>query len=172
MLAIDGVSTRAQWQVLWINKGRIQRKDFEHDLSGALELYGKVLVAERKGATLRCCNMGFPPPDKYADREEIIVIRDGRRFKGRKLIIPRVYRDTMNTLNARGIFWCPYCITMRKFKRKEFFRLEGIKVEEPSMNCPMCDISHRDGNVMKYNPTAVRFQEMRRTRSDKGKARG
>lgn len=172
MYATNGNAERARWQVLWIGKGKVQSKDFDHDLAGALELYEKVKAAGRSGATLRCCNMGFPPPVKYADREEVIVLRGGRKFKGQQIIVPHVYRERMHGVNVKGAWWCPYCIKLRRFKRREGFELEGIWIDEPAMVCPMCNISHRDASVSKYNPLAARYGDMRRTRSDKGVARG
>ena len=172
MYATKGNATRVRWEVLWIAKGKLIRKPFEHDLMGAVELYTKLVRAERKGATLRSCNMGFPPPDKYADRAEVIVIRNGRKFKAKQMIVPRVYHERMHGINVKGAWWCPYCMKMRRFERREGFELEGIWVDEPGMACPVCKISHRDASVSKYNPLAARYQNMRRTRSDRGVARG
>lgn len=179
MHATNGAPTRVRWQVCWQDKrGKIQRKDFEHDLAGALELYVKVVKAERKAATLRSCNMAFPPPDKYADWEtdrfEIFELkRNGQWKKFKKplpdaLIIPRVYQGRMHAVNVRGIWWCPYCMKLRRFVKRNYFIIDGIKVPEVSMNCPVCSISNRDAAIQKYNPIAQRYQEMRRDRSDKG----
>lgn len=168
----NGTPQRARWQVCWLGKsGKIQRKDFEHNFSEALDLYGKLVVGERKFVTLRCCNISFPPPDKFADREEVVVIRNGKRYKGQKMIEPRMYHERMHGANVKGAWWCPYCIKMRKFVRRNFTMFEGIRINEASMNCPVCGISHRDCGVQRYNPIAVRYNEMRRTRSDKGVGR-
>ncbi len=189
MYATNGNASRVRWQVLWISKGKVQCKDFEHDLASALDLYVKVKGA-RSGATLRSCNMGFPPPDKYADweterfqiveRKVPVTVNGKRRVKWKKfkqplpdqLIEPRSYRDRMHAMNVKGWWWCPYCLSMRQFRKRNFFKLEGIRVDEASMNCPICDISHRDASVQKYNPIADRYVNMRRTRSDKGVSRG
>lgn len=191
MYATEANATRVRWQILWVSKGRVHRKDFDHDLSAAVELYTKLLIGERKGVTLRSCNMGFPPPDKYADWETDrfeIITRGRKRYKRPLpdlLIEPREYRHRMHAINVKGWWWCPYCMKLRRFERREGhigkvvpgFH-EGKAVEwvmrawsDPHMACPMCGASHNDWNVAHYNPIAARYQEMRRTRSDKGMRR-
>lgn len=177
MYATNGNAERARWAVLWVSKGKVQRKDFDHDLAEALRVYGIAVRLEKPMATLACVNMAFPPPDKYADHEEDrfeLITHRGKRYKKPLpplLIEPRVYHDRMHAANLKGWWWCPYCIAFRKFRRTEGFRLEGIWVAEPRMICPVCKISHNDASVHKYNPIAARYDNMRRTRSDKGRSR-
>lgn len=172
MYATDGAALRARWQVLWQAKGKTQRKEFGTDFAGARDLYVKLIQGERKAVTLRCANVAFPPPDKYADQEDyIIVASNGRRYRGKRVVEPRVYRELMGGLNARGIWYCPYCMAMRRFVKRNYFMFEGIRVDEPSMQCPMCRATHRDNAVSRYNPISLRYREMRRTRSDKGTTR-
>lgn len=172
MYANNNGAERARWQVIWrTDEGKFVRKDFEHDLASALELYVKVVTAGKRFATLRCCNAGFAPPDKYKDTEYVIVSIGAKRYKKKAIIDPPEYKVIMGGLNARGIWWCPYCMTPRRFVKRNSFKLQGITVNEPSMNCPVCNVSHRDSNVSKYNPMAERYKEMRRTRSDSGVGR-
>ena len=138
----------ARWSVMWVSKGEIYEREYEVDLSEAVRVYVLLIRAGKKGATLRCQNVGFPPPKK---------------FRGR-----------MEALNRRGIWWCPYCMKMRKFENRAGFEIEdvwvsyGDRVKVPC--CPMCDISSRDGNVMRYNPMAANLANRRKSRG--GKKRG
>jgi hypothetical protein len=188
MFATEATPQRVRWEVLWVAKGKVLRKPFEHDLGAAVELYTKLIIGDRKNVTLRSCNMGFPPPDKYADWEMDryeIVQRGRKRYKKPlpdQLIEPRTYHQRMHAVNVKGWWWCPYCMKLRRFERREGYpskRIpgfhEGRPVEwitrawsDPHMACPMCGASHQDWNVQHYNPIAQRYAEMRRTRSDKG----
>lgn len=161
---------RVQWEVLWIAKGTTHSKEFEHDLASALELHNKLIAGGRAGVTLRSMNMQFPPPDKYADKEDVAIgKRRGIIVYEKQLIVPRVYTILMGGLNARGIWYCPYCIKMRRFKKTDCFVIDGVQVDEPAMSCPMCGASHR--LVRKYNPMSARYDRLRATRSDKGRGR-
>lgn len=173
MYASGNGAERARWQVIWRgDNGKFVRQDFEADLASALELYGKALKVGKDLLTLRCCNAGFAPPAKYHDTGyEIVVASNGKRYKKKVTLDPPEYKVIMGGLNARGIWWCPYCLQMRRFVRRHFYKLDGIRVNEPSMNCPVCNVSHRDGNVSKYNPIAARYVELKRERSDKGVGR-
>lgn len=120
-------------------------------------MYELALKAGKQAATLHADNVGFPPPDKYADHEKILL---GRR-KGTKtkvyriqLIQPLQYQVRMRALNHRGIWWCPYCRKMRHFVYRKGFRVDGIWVPDEHHACPLCSITHRDGHVRKYNPIA------------------
>lgn len=164
MLISNQASERARWQVLWIKDGRKITKDFEHDLTGALEVYVKV-KGRRPGATLRCTNMGFPPPEELLPRIVIvrkplakpkIVRRGGKRYRKthervRARLVP------MKKKNAEGVFWCPYCRELRRFKLKKKFKIEGVWLHEERMVCPMCGVSTRDHNVRRWNPIASRI---------------
>lgn len=155
-------ATPWNWEVLWLKNGRRHRKDFGHDFAGAEMLERKLLVAGRKDVTLRCKNYGFPPPQKYQPRE-VIVRRGRKRVRG--------INRPMKGLNQRGIFWCPYCRKMRRFKTVSGFRVDGIKVEEKRHVCPVCRINVSDHHVKKHNPMAVRIEWDLRGRSGKKKGR-
>lgn len=164
MYATNGNAQRSRWEVLWIKKGRVVGKDCGADFAEALRIYGLALQAGKKGATLRCKNMSFAPPEKYADHETIVVTRGGKRYKKTVVIYPYVYHHRMTEMNLKGIWWCPYCVKMRRFTKKD--RITG-----PVMECPMCKASNQLGTVKMYNPHASRDLG-RRTRSDKGVRRG
>jgi hypothetical protein len=157
MYTTNGAPERARWQVLWVKDGRVVRHDFEHDLAEAIRVHSLAMRAGRKAVTLRCCNMAFPPPDKYADREPVVVTHptNGKRYKGQKIIEPKQYIRRMGQLNAKGIWWCPYCMQMRRFVKRTAVMVGGVRVEGDFMACPMCGISHR--MVTKYNPIATRI---------------
>lgn len=133
--------------MLWIAKGKVVRKDFGSDLSEALRIYVLACKAEKSGATLRCKNMGFPPPEEY-QREWTgwAVGSKGQRVEQ--------YSEPLRDLNIQGIWWCPYCMKLRRFTKVKSFKVDGIRVPIPGMVCPMCRVSHRDSNVMKWNPLA------------------
>jgi hypothetical protein len=158
MYTSSGAPERARWEVLWINPHtkKIERKPFGADHSGAVKLYARVVKAGRKGVTLRCMNMGFPPPDQYADREEVIIkLPGGKAQKGKRMITPQVYLQRMGALNLRGIWWCPFCCELRKFVYRKGFRLDGRFVAKPMMCCPICHISQENWHVKRYNPSAT-----------------
>lgn len=148
----NGATSRAAWEVLWIKNGKVQRKDCGHDLGEASKIYARVVSAGRKGATLRCKNMAFPPPDHYADREvvELVHPRTGRKVRGKRIITPRRYETRMLHMNRRGIWWCPYCMQMRHFVKKRGFYVGGVWNDSPHLACPICGASHMI--VRKYNP--------------------
>lgn len=175
----NGSMLRTRWEVLWVNPRtkRIERKPFGHDHSGAVKLYARVKAAGRTGVTLRACNVGFPPPDKYADREEVIVTVKGKRMKGKRIIQPPVYVTRMGELNLRGIWWCPYCCELRRFVFKKGTRAVESKGKyhnqtvvwkmpassEARMACPMCGVDHADWHVKRYNPSAQMMEYRERT---------
>ncbi len=87
------------------------RKDYEHDLAEAARIYGLAIKAGKRMATLRCCNEAFAPPDKYADREVVVVVKkSGRKVKAKRITSPRKYQATMAQVNAKGLTWCPFCM--------------------------------------------------------------
>lgn len=160
MYATRGSAERVNWEVLWISKGTIHSKEFEHDLASALELRDKLIAGERQNVTLRSMNMGFPPPDRYADRDP----------QG-NLIIPREYEHRMALINLKGLWWCSYCLKLRRFEKTDCFVIDGIQVDEPAMSCPLCGASNRLNAIQKYNPKSLRYTQLRATRSDKGSSR-
>lgn len=204
MYATQGNAQRARWEVIWRGTKRLVHKDFESDLASALELRDKLIAGGRTLVTLRCMNMGFAPPDKWADHDEepfeilerVVRVKVGGRVRNKvkrykkplppELILPRTYRVRMHGANVKGAWWCPYCIKMRRFVKRGgtpnteiLGTYDGSPVawkmperDEPHMACPVCNVSHRDANVMHYNPLALRYVNMRRERSDKGTTRG
>lgn len=180
---------RARWEVMWVVKGpRIIVKEFEDNLAEALELYDKARKAGKKMVTLRCANVGFPPPDKYADHEPIYktrrrkgkqrrVLKNGEPvIIGYELIEPRVYQERMRHLNVlKGIWWCPYCMKLRSFDHRIGFvsDLSDTVVEADGYYCPLCDIPHWNHKVQEYNPLAreIGFRaEMKRQRGGRSKS--
>lgn len=147
----------ARWSVLWVVRRngrppRIVEFPFENDLRGALELYVKA-KGKKPFATLRCANVGFPPPEKYRPYERAVVKRvkrDGRTIK----IKDYTTVEPMGTLNLRGMWWCPYCREFRKFQHQDGFHFHGQPIYVEGVHCPICGISHRDHHVRKWNPQA------------------
>jgi hypothetical protein len=157
--------------VLWVvvKKGRkkVVEVDFIDDLQGAIRLYTKAKAAGKPFATMRCTNSGFPPPDKYRPYYVIkkkptgktkVVVKNGKRKKVKVVKREEVYREPMAAVNLKGIWWCPYCMEMRRFMKQDGFQIEGVHVKEVGYHCPICGISHRDHHVRKWNPQAQRIQ--------------
>lgn len=165
MLAIGDTGSRALWEVIWVHpkEKRLVRKDYGTDLQSAVDLYTKLKGANRRGVTLRCKNMGFPPPDELADREIITTVIKGRRVRAKRVMQPRQYLKRMGVLNARGIWWCPYCRQQRRFIKTRGFYVRAVWVAEERMVCPVCRVSDHDWHVRRYNPIATNL-EMRRGR--------
>lgn len=163
------VATHARWQVLWVvvkkGKPKIMEYDFEGDLMGAVALYTKVKSANRRFATLRCANVGFPPPEKYLPYVEKRKVKIGGHTKIKEFDV-----TPMVTLNLKGIIWCPYCMQLRKPQYQDGFVHEGIHVPEEGTHCPICGVSHRDGQMRRWNP-AIRIPTKRTRRSTKPSGR-
>lgn len=155
------------WEVMWLVKKNGQRvifsKDFDNDLTGAIDLYSKAKRAGKPFTTLRCKNVAFPPPKKYQPHikvEKKKVRRNGKIFIEKKQveIIPMVI------VNHRGLTWCPYCREFRKFQKQDGRRFEGIFVPQVGYYCMMCGISSEDGMVLRHNPNAPRVtRQIRRS---------
>jgi len=133
------------WDVRWTRNRRIHVVDFHDDLAGALRLYTQLVEHGRRDVTLHSKNRGFPPPTRLRSYLEEIK-------RGEFITV-----EPLDHYNRRGWWWCPYCIHLRKFVYKAGFTTSGVYVPEPGYHCPMCSISHRDGAVRKYNPTARRL---------------
>jgi len=169
VIAVNNAPERARWQVLWVKDGKVHKKDFEHDLMAAVELREKLVQGDRKNVTLRCCNMGFPPPEKYLPKQvkmkrkfdpPKIVTRGGKRYKQRFEIVT-VTKDPMKDLNLRGVWWCPYCQKFRRFIKQNGMYVGKTRVADVAQACPICRITHRDHNVRKWNPLAIQvYYEM------------
>lgn len=155
---------KLNWSVMWLRKGTVVEVWCEDDFSEAMRLYDLAKRAGKKMATLRCANYAFPPPRDYTEREVIV-----RRKVGNKVKKVKTTRNVMGQANAKGWWWCPYCITFRKFRHQLGFRLRdtGIYVPQEGMYCPMCGISHKNGFVQRWNPHAARFEHRFRKRGRK-----
>lgn len=156
----------AKWSVMWIAKGRVIEKKFGVELTEAMAFRDRVKDAGRPAVTLRCCNVGHPPPRQYTHAErEVIVRKKVKRgpHKGKTVRVrtTEVY-DMMPELNREGTFWCPYCMKMRKFRT-----IKGRK--EVLVQCPMCKITSRDFHVRRSNPQALYLSYHRKVRSRRPK---
>ena len=152
-----------KWSVMWLGKnGYIVEKDFGIDLTGAIEAYMTLKVAKKKWVTLRSKNVGFPPPPRIAEREDItwkIVRRKGKRYRMKVVEIV----NAMHEHNIQGDWWCPYCRELRKFVRAE---------DEVNLMCPVCEVTTRDFHVRNYNPNAIVVSQVnQRRRAPRAKAK-
>jgi hypothetical protein len=148
----------ANWAVYWTkpdgSRG-VFKPDPKTNLVEAQRVYDLLRDNGRKHVTLVCLNVGYPPPDKYADHEKVLLgRRKGTKTKVYKLqlVEPRQYQVRMLRVNHKGVWWCPRCRKLRRFVKRKGFRVEGIWVPDEHHACPMCDINHRDGHVRRYNP--------------------
>ena len=156
MNTANDAATRARWQVIWVKDRRIHRVGTGDDMHEALRLYGLAVASpERTNVTLRCQNMGFPPPVKY--RPRVVTFDKPRRLKdGTPVTSVRVV--PMAKLNRNGIWWCPFCIQLRRFVfEKGWWTQEQVWMAEPRMRCPVCSVSHDSMEVRKWNPLAARL---------------
>lgn len=168
----------ARWEVIWWSrKGRrFIVKEFDTDLHSALELYTRVKQLGAPFATLRCCNVGFPPPEKYRPyigkfKKKERVSRKGRMRTVTKIVEREV--TPMMEVNLKGIWWCPYCREFRKFKLQDGAMYNGYFVPGEGMYCPVCEINHINHHVRKWNPQAQRlaFKLGKKVRAPRGNSR-
>lgn len=172
-----------RWSVLWVVPGkktyRVVRKECENDLAEAIRIYTKVVEAGKKFPTLRCNNAGFPPPERF--QPYVAKVKDKRWIKGKRqrgiTKYKFVTRIPLKKLNNKGIYWCPYCREMRRFRQQTGFVYEGIYVGSPGIYCPICGTSYRDFYVRRWNPICHRIwanetsTRSRRGSRNRGKAR-
>ena len=146
----DG-SLGSRWKVAWMTSdGRRVVHAFGKDFAQAVKVYTAAVKAGKAGTTIISANMAFPPPEKYQRRYVRGISKTtGRLIEGE--IIP------LDKLNRGGIWWCPYCAKLRKFRKRSTSTYEGIVIPNPHMGCPMCDAAHTDFWVRFYNPIAKRF---------------
>lgn len=165
----------ARWEVIWWSrKGkRFIVKEFGDDLASAEDLYLRVRSLGAPFVTLRCCNVGFPPPEKYRPYIKKMVRKERVRRKIKRTIV-EIEVIPMIEVNLKGVWWCPYCRQMRKFRR-----LDGMTYEDQSgsyylkgvvYSCPVCRITHTNHHVRKWNPQAQKmpFRQIRATRARRG----
>jgi hypothetical protein len=166
-LSQDSLNNGARWEVIWVNKRHgLTRKPFDHDFGAALRTYYLLRSSGRKGVTLRCCNVGFPPPVSIT-RSPVtkweIVTKRGKRYK--KRIVK--HEDLLETkYNPVGIWWCPYCIQLRRFKQ-----IQDEWTRGQHMVCPVCGITERNWHVRQYNPQAKIVEWRRRGRRKRTRSR-
>lgn len=163
---VNTTTGRMRWSVLWYvpEKDTIIRKKCGYDLSEALRIYDMAKRAEKVNVTLRCDNMGFPPPSKWLPHMVYVAHKEvyytPKRKRKTRTIRKAELRVPMDKVNRAGIYWCPYCREMRRFQKQKGFMYDGIWVPDPDrrggLYCPMCGASHRDTHVRRYNPIANR----------------
>lgn len=136
----------ARWEVIWRRKGRKFKVKFGRNYSDAEELYFRLLSKGIKTATLRCANVGFPPPERFQPRY-VWKKRRGRRVQ--------VLRNPMRKLNAAGVWWCPYCRRFRRVKEGKLKVGRSGKSRRPYWSCPECGVKHTNYYVYTYNPAAL-----------------
>jgi len=139
----------ARWQVLWVvtkPKRRIVVIECENNLAEARRIYQLAKDSGKHYPTLRSANVAFPPPEKIEEK--------------------------IHAYNRQMVFWCPFCMELRRFTKFDGFHseLSGAWVEVPQFYCcPMCDISIHHGQVKQYNPRAaelaVKSKRLRRGKS-------
>jgi hypothetical protein len=135
----------AHWEVRWVHNRRVVVIDCGDDLAEAVRIYTLALRGSKLATTLRCKNVGFPPPARLR------AVHERRAADGIERI-PHLY-----FYNLRGWWWCPYCMQVRKFRLLRGFHDADTWVPTAGYHCPMCKISHRDGCVRKWNPLAARL---------------
>lgn len=181
----------ARWEVIWWNKKkkRFTVMPFGDDLAEAEALYRQVVQAAKPFATLRCCNVGFPPPEKYRPYTHTERVRTGtkivkRSVKGkvkryRKVVYKEVEHEVipMIEVNLKGVWWCPYCRQLRKFRKQDGMTLSDrghdYYLDGTVYCCPVCRITHRNHHVRKWNPQAQKMpfrQKATRARRSNGRA--
>lgn len=137
----------ARWEVIWVTKDkkgkpRIVCIDHGTDFAEARRQYLMVKDAGKHMATLRCANVGFAPPAKLG--------------------------EMMDLYNRKAIWWCPYCMELRRFEKRVYTEIDGRLISaDPAYYCPICDISHNDGHVAKHNPIVQRLRNSKRSRGRK-----
>lgn len=162
--------SNSRWEVMWVvvknGEKRIICKEFDHDFVSAVGLYVKVKQAGKKMCTLRCCNVAYSPPESYRDVEPIYGKKKGKVIViGERLTEPPSFSHKMDRLNDQGVWWCPYCMQLRRFEKRAWYELDDRMVaDDPKYYCPMCDISHSDRNVQKYNPIAQNLMNRKKSR--------
>lgn len=156
--------TRYQnWSVFWYskNKGKWLRKRFREDFGAAVKFFGE--NQHRPGITLHPDNHGYPPPKRITHHERVtweIVKRKGKKYKKKVVTVVNL----MDEYNSKGIWWCSYCVQLRRFKE--------IQTERgPELYCPVCKVSHR--LVKDHNPKALVIEMHKaQRRTPNGKPRG
>lgn len=151
---MDGmIGDRTRWSVLWTTKDKVIEKTCGSDLMEAVRIYNLAREAGKPNATLRCMNVGFPPPEKYAPGW--VTVKRKKKVRGKMRVVQEEkFVEPLAKLNNHGWWWCPYCMQMRKFEHQDGFLMDGRYVAAPGEYCPICGVSDRDAHVRKWNPRA------------------
>lgn len=160
-LSQNSLNNQAHWSVYWFGKGRWKRKRFRTEYDSALKWYIENL--HRTGITLHSDNVAFPAPRRLTHYEETqwrVVTKKGKKYKKRYTVVT----NRMRELNARGIWWCPYCIKLRRFREIRTDR--GVETY-----CPVCTVSNYLMAVRQHNPKAVIIEHHKPQRSPRGRRR-
>lgn len=136
---------KTTWEVIWIVEGKTVSIDCEANLAEAVRIYTLAVRGNRRGVTLRCKNTGFAPPKKLQPYT----------YKKTKQSEP-VIVEPLSSYNTRGVWWCPYCLKLRRFVKRAGFYTDDVYVRKSGYHCAFCGISHRDHHVRKWNPLAMR----------------
>lgn len=154
MVTSNDAGMRARWEVVYVKDRRLHRVGTGDDFGEALRVYElAILSPARSAVTLRCTNMGFPPPERL--RARTVVFNPPRRRKGTRELVSEVRVVPMEKLNGEGMWWCPFCVKLRRFKyQKGWWTQEGAWMAEPRMVCPMCKVDHNSFEVRRWNPRA------------------
>jgi hypothetical protein len=173
-IAPDVMPPKLNWAVMWVKGDRVIEKWCDDDFAEALRLYDLARKHNKVGATLRCANYAFPPPERLRAHTEYKTVvkakfRKGRKRRVRVRVAYEVHK--LRELNAQGILWCPYCIKLRRFEKQDGFYFEGLFVPKPAYYCPLCGISHQHGLIRKFNPLSYKLDPPKRIRRGKANAR-
>ena len=162
---------RARWTVNWFKKGQVIEIECGEDIARAIEIYDKAQAAGRKGVTLRCANVGFPAPKRVTEAEAYKIVT--KKVKGKKKRFKKkVIVNRMRELNAKGWFWCPFCIKFRKFEQPDLIWSplldDYVDNKERVFCCPMCGVTSKSWHVKMENPL---IQTLEFRKRQKGKRR-
>ena len=149
-----------RWSVFWYStkKKKWVRKRFAEDVAGAIKFFKE---RDYPGITLHSDNRAYPPPKRITEHEYHdyrVVLRKGKHYKKKVLKV----KNLMGEYNLKGIWWCPYCIQLRRFKLVQ-------SEEGAEMYCPVCTASHRICRV--YNPQAAVIDGRRTPRRTSARSR-
>jgi hypothetical protein len=144
---------------MWKKDGKWYQKATGDDFGAAQELMTKLQQTTRTNVSIRSMNVGFPPPARITEYEEIdYVVRLVKGVKKKVKVVTVI--NLLEQYNDEGHYWCSYCIKVRKFQRT-------LLGQREAMVCPACGITTRDGNIRRYNPKATNIDA--RTRRPNGR---
>ena len=143
----------ATWSVYYRRNKKWRRKRFQEDFGAALRFYQD---CPHEGKTLHCDNVAFRPPTYITEHEVIrweVVRIKGKKYK-RRIVTTH---NRMMDYNRKGVWWCPYCIKLRRFKELQTAR--GTQ-----MCCPVCWVSNYMFHVRQCNPQAAIIEQGKQPR--------